>query len=724
MQNHKKKPFLSRYRYFILILINSLLISCISVSLRAPTHVPSPTTANTNTETVQPNLTPEKTETIFPSPFPTETVHEPIEVPFPHFETIPLGEKTELVENDSHFSFRVKAVYTGKKAQEMIYRASLPEGMQWVIVIPEMKYVSGPKDQRVQLVYEDLFHIISNGHLLKNDFTQYTPVSNYLNSIKLLPGETSEGYLIFGIYQDDRFPVMKYENQGKDYYFALTKEEAQYESEQVEGDWFQNGGPGSQINPVPLQDSIIYSWNGNILQISIDQVKRGLAAIQKIESLFGTPPETTGDQEIILPHIHIRLLKTENATLGIPPGLFNVSNSGELVAAQPEWTNPMPFLNNLFLYPGGEAQGWIPMITSALENEPLLVFNQELYLSLGNKEQSQQDGLSKQLVFSENEITGGNIKDVKQSQHFDQKSLVYSLAFSPDNRWLASTSDDRKVHIWDVETGKEVALLEGSKIGVKSVAFSRDAKWLASVSDDEMIRVWNTEDWSLFQSLEQGGKGVFAGFLNDGTLVTVNQSVRISFWDLRQGIKTKQIIAPISVHPSCTTARITGFDMTWDGTEFAAALDCGYGIIWNPNDDSRYITHYNYAIDSGETPYSSAIALSQTGNLSAYGGVYYENYGYLVEIANLERKVVLGGVGTATTNIPAIAFNPNGKLIAVAIGPDVRIWWRNGDDWPGQKSVDLKGHQVQVTALKFSDDASLLASGDYQGMINIWRVAN
>ena len=76
-----------------------------------------------------------------------------------------------------------------------------------------------------------------------------------------------------------------------------------------------------------------------------------------------------------------------------------------------------------------------------------------------------------------------------------QKSLN-ALAVAPNGLLVASASQDRLIHLWESENGKQVGTLQGHKRGVWSVAFSTLDKCLLSASGDGTCRLWNVKDFS------------------------------------------------------------------------------------------------------------------------------------------------------------------------------------------------------------------------------------
>jgi WD40 repeat protein len=72
--------------------------------------------------------------------------------------------------------------------------------------------------------------------------------------------------------------------------------------------------------------------------------------------------------------------------------------------------------------------------------------------------------------------------------------IVYSVAFSPDGKRLATTSADATVKVWDVSSVKELSrdplTLFGHTAAVYRAAFSPDGKRLATASQDGTSRVY------------------------------------------------------------------------------------------------------------------------------------------------------------------------------------------------------------------------------------------
>jgi protein HIRA/HIR1 len=82
-------------------------------------------------------------------------------------------------------------------------------------------------------------------------------------------------------------------------------------------------------------------------------------------------------------------------------------------------------------------------------------------------------------------------------------SNVADIAWSPDDRMIASASLDNNVIIWDVETGQQVKTLQGHFGCVKGVAWDPFNVYLATQGEQDGIFIWKTDTWSPHKKIKE-----------------------------------------------------------------------------------------------------------------------------------------------------------------------------------------------------------------------------
>ena len=71
---------------------------------------------------------------------------------------------------------------------------------------------------------------------------------------------------------------------------------------------------------------------------------------------------------------------------------------------------------------------------------------------------------------------------------------VYTVAWSPDGRRIASGSYDETVQVWDAANGGHVHTYPGHSASVEAVAWSPDGRRIASASVDRTVQVWDANN--------------------------------------------------------------------------------------------------------------------------------------------------------------------------------------------------------------------------------------
>ncbi len=284
---------------------------------------------------------------------------------------------------------------------------------------------------------------------------------------------------------------------------------------------------------------------------------------------------------------------------------------------------------------------------------------------------------------------------------FQTQSEARGLAFSPDGTRLATGLEDRRVIVWDIQTGETL----GQDVHldpVWSVAFSPDGKTLASSTLSGDIKLWDMTPLEETASIPIVGVSCLR-FSQDGRTLLVGNPGLTKVIDVAAGKE-------VAVLPLGGVMAISA-----DANSLAGPADSELGTTWDVRAGCALA---RFALPRPpESP--PGLSLSPDGKRVA---TYYKHRGdNTIKLWNLDTLPARTLTGPLVS-VNCAEFSPDGKLLAAGSQFQwVTVW----DLATGQVKLQFAQGpaMVEVLSLAFSPDCQALAVGTHIGTVTLWEVA-
>lgn len=317
---------------------------------------------------------------------------------------------------------------------------------------------------------------------------------------------------------------------------------------------------------------------------------------------------------------------------------------------------------------------------------------------------------------------------------------VEDVAFSPDGAWFVTVSADGRTRVWDADSRDErLRMLQDSR--VTEVKVSGNSRWIATTGSDETIRLWDAVTGAEIFQIPLNGSGSGLAFSADENyLISGDEGGEISIWDLSRVtspagyLQFSGFTGHVQFSPTEDWLAASDENRVWklDEAQFFTLTGRPQGrpifesdhnvkkLFISPDSkwigillDSGDLVLYNVDSKSTRTMKLADPALNFT--FSADGlELITAGADRKIQVRNLANGESPNTLYEASSSVMSLAVSKT--LLAIGLTDQIIIL--DSTDGKILTEIDTEGDH---TLMAFNADASLLASANSSGRIDIWK---
>ncbi len=278
---------------------------------------------------------------------------------------------------------------------------------------------------------------------------------------------------------------------------------------------------------------------------------------------------------------------------------------------------------------------------------------------------------------------------------------LFGFPGTPDGRRVVSPFGDGTQKVWETETGRVLATLEGHEDPVLCCAMTPDGRLGVSAFADRTLKVWETETGKTLQTLK-GHRGQIwsCAVTADGQrVVSVSEDGRLKVWDVGTG----QALATLQGHGG----PVHGCAVTPDGRRMVSVSSDSWLMVWDVETGqivAQMEPHF-HMVGCAVTPDGRlVVSASANGTLKVW------------EVETGRALATLEGHAGPVWNC---AVTPDGRrVVSASEDGTLKVW----EVETGRALATLKGHAGPVMGCAVTPDGQHVVSMSWDGTVKVWKV--